>query len=395
MKFNIVNFLALGCMSLGMVACNDSVSDMLESKVYFEKKETTVKIQGDASTLKFDIAARVSSLASSEVDVTYSIADPSTVEAYNTRFGTNYEMFDVANAKLSQTSSSITAGNVYANAVTLELSKLETIQEGQSFILPIKVQSASVPTIEATSIAYYFITKPIKILKVGNFNVNPAESGGCIDLRNNPASQAGFPTGTFFESFTYEVLVYIDKFGGNMTVMGSEGKMILRIGDQPDGITPQDELEVAGKIAYGVKEPLNAGRWYHLALTYDKSAGQSCMYINGELKATAGSNIAGFDPNEDSELGFKIGKIKDFPWGERPFLGKMAEIRVWSVARTASQVKQNMLGVDPKSTGLEVYYKLNGTEKMDDGYIYDSTGKMKGDVSWMNVEELDAPIDIN
>ena len=391
MKINIFNCLTWGCISLLTMACNDSVSDLLESKVYFEQQETMIDVPDGTATLSFDLAARVSSIASADIDVTYSVADPSTVEAYNTRFGTNYEMFDAADVRLSQTSSSIAAGNVYATNVKLEISKLDAMEEGKSLVLPIKVQSVSTASIEASSIAYFFINKPLKLKKVGNFRVS--SEGGCIDLRNNPATQAGFPLETFFESFTYESLVYIEDFRGNMTVMGSEGIMIMRIGDQPGGVTPKDELEIAGKIAFGVKEPLNLNRWYHLAFTYDKSAGKSCIYINGELKASADSNIAGFKPNQD--VGFMIGKINGFAWGERPFMGKMAEVRVWSVARTANQVKQNMLGVDPKSEGLEVYYKLNGTEKLEDGYIYDSTGKMKGNVSWMNVVELDAPIEIN
>ena len=253
MKINILNCFALGSLLLLAAACNDSVSDMLESKVYFEMKETTVKVQDDASTVQLDLAARISSLASTEVDVTYSIADKSAVDEYNTRFGTNYEMFDVANVKLSQTSSSVPSGSVYATAVKIELSKLDVMEEGQSFVLPIKVQSASLPTIEATSIAYYFITKPIKIVNAGDFNV--MRDGGCIDLKNNPAAGAGFPAGAIYDSFTYEALVYINQFGGNMTVMGTEGHMILRIGDQPTGVTPKNELEVAGHIAYGVKEP--------------------------------------------------------------------------------------------------------------------------------------------
>ena len=40
----------------------------------------------------------------------------------------------------------------------------------------------------------------------------------------------------------------------------------------------------------------------------------------------------------------------------------MSEVRVWSVARTENQLKQNMLGVDPASEGLALYYKLDGSE---------------------------------
>ena len=79
MKINILNCFALGSLLLLAAACNDSVSDLLESKVYFEMKETTVKVQDDASTVQLDLAARISSLVSTEVDVTYSIADKNAV----------------------------------------------------------------------------------------------------------------------------------------------------------------------------------------------------------------------------------------------------------------------------------------------------------------------------
>ena len=52
----------------------------------------------------------------------------------------------------------------------------------------------------------------------------------------------------------------------------------------------------------------------------------------------------------------------------------MSEVRVWSVARTENQLKQNMLGVDPASEGLALYYKLDGSETQEGGVIKDATG---------------------
>lgn len=390
MKRNIFKYVALGCLSVIALACNDSVSDQLESKIYFENRENVIEVPDEVATMEFDLTARLSSMTSSEVDVTYTIADQSVVDAYNARFGTNYEMFNADNVTLSATSSSITAGNVYANSVVLGLTGLDVLTEGKPFVLPIKVQSASMPTIEATSIAYYFITKPLKIKKVGNFN--SGWSGGCIDLRADPEKSLGFPLGTVLDSWTYEALVYIDNFGGNMTIMGSEGVMIWRIGDQPGGVTPANQMEVAGQMAYGIKEGLTNKQWYHFALTYDKASGKSKMFINGEMKASFDSSAGSFEPNKD--VGFMIGKINGFPWGERPMNGKMAEIRVWSVARTENQIRQNMMTVDPASDGLEVYFKLNGTETIEGGVIQDTTGKMKGKISGVSVITLDTPVEI-
>ena len=45
---------------------------------------------------------------------------------------------------------------------------------------------------------------------------------------------------------------------------------------------------------------------------------------------------------------------------------------VWSVARSENQIKQNMLSVDPKSDGLELYFKSNGSETVNGNKIKDS-----------------------
>lgn len=105
-----------------------------------------------------------------------------------------------------------------------------------------------------------------------------------------------------------------------------------------------------------------------------------------------GLGYSWFDPNSD--VGFNIGKIPRFPWGERPLYGKMCELRVWNVARTENQLKQNVLGVDPKSDGLVLYYKLNGTEVEEGGAITDSTGKINGTTNGIKIATLDTPVAI-
>lgn len=87
--------------------------------------------------------------------------------------------------------------------------------------------------------------------------------------------------------------------------------------------------------------------------------------------------------------------IPDFPWGERPLNGYMSEIRVWSVARTENQLKQDMLGVDPKSEGLVLYYKLNGAESQEGGVIKDASGRITGTTNGIPIETLDAPVSID
>ena len=318
MNKHIFYYLMVGSMALLLGACNDSMNDLLEPKVYFESKEYNFSVEDEMDVMTFDLVSRLSSATSSQVDVSYSVAEPSVVDEYNAKYGTNYEMLDVSQVKLSSTTSSISSGKLYADNIEVELSGLEALKAGNS---------------------------------------------------------------------------YVDYFLDNNTIMGTEGVMILRIGDAGGGITPKDYLEVAGGQNYRVTKPLLTNRWYHVALTYDQPTGKTGIYVNGEKWAGSDWGIDGFDPNSD--MGFYIGRIYGFKWGERPFHGKMSEVRVWSVARTENQLKQNMLGVDPASEGLALYYKLDGSETQEGGVIKDATGRINGTTNGITIKTLDAPIAIN
>lgn len=372
------NYWVLGGMALLMSACNNGASDLLEPKLYFENREYTFSVEDEIDMKVFDLSSRLSSAVSSQVDVSYTIADQSVLDEYNARYGTVYEMLDASNVKLSSTASAIPSGKLYAENVTLELSNLKTLEDGKSYAVPVRVQSNSMSTLPGTSIAYFVLTKPLKIMKVGTFNSH------YISVK--------FPVGTFFTSLTYEALVYLDWFDFNNTIMGTEGQVILRIGDANGGTTPRDILEIAGTQGYKVKEKLEANRWYHIAFTYDQPSGKTAIYVNGSKWAESNWVLPGLDPNSD--VGFNIGKIPRFQWGERPLHGKMCELRVWSVARTENQLRQNVLTVDPKSDGLELYYKLNGTEVEEGGVITDSTGKIKGTTNGIKITTLDTPVAI-
>lgn len=251
------------------------------------------------------------------------------------------------------------------------------------YVVPVRVNSDGVHTLLGTNVAYYLLSKPIKITKVGQFNTSWYEDS-YIRVR--------FPVGTYFSSFTYEALVYVNSFGGNNTIMGTEGVMQFRIGDDPG--VPYNCLEIAGRQKYNVTKPLESKRWYHVAITYEQPTGKTGIYVNGDKWAGSEWGIDGFDPNSD--VGFYIGRINGFEWGERPLNGYMSEVRVWSVARTENQLKQNMLGVDPASEGLALYYKLDGTEIQEDGKIKDAAKGLNGTTGGsITIKTLDAPIAIN
>jgi len=84
------------------------------------------------------------------------------------------------------------------------------------------------------------------------------------------------------------------------------------------------------------------GKWYHVAVTSSGSAMQ--YYVNGVLEKTLSTTfIMGASPNDDNLVfGGSFGNSTLYPND-----GDMDEVRVWSVVRTADEIKANCTGSWP------------------------------------------------
>ena len=373
---HICRSLLMGGLALLLGACsNESESDLLAEKVYFESNEYQVTVEAEKDVMDVNITSRLSNLLSSDVNVSYEVAEESLVKEYNAKHGTGYMPFNTKNAKINTPQAVIAAGATHAKPVVLTLSGLNSLEAGKSYVLPVRLKSSSVPTVAGEDIEYIILAKPILINKVGKF------SNDYISIK--------FPAGTNFKSFTFESLIYPTRLTDCNTIMGTEGVFILRV----PGWDPQfKRIQTAGKKDFDAPVALEVNKWLHVAVTFDQSTGKVIMYLNGVKSAESNLNMSGYDPNSD--VGFFIGKLAGFPWGERPFKGYMSEMRVWSVVRSEKQIKQNMLGVNPKSDGLELYYKLDGSEKVEGNIIKDAAKNLDGKTNGIDIATLNEPISI-
>ncbi len=104
---------------------------------------------------------------------------------------------------------------------------------------------------------------------------------------------------------------------------------------------------------------LTPGVWSHIAATYDGSTVK--IYINGNLSESA----AWTDGVTDSGTSLLIGSRS----GTTFFLGQMDEVRVWTVARTAAQLRESMAKtLVGNEAGLAAYYRL---DELDGNTAYD------------------------
>lgn len=247
--------------------------------------------------------------------------------------------------------------------------------------------------IELISVSEGRITKPgnVAYFTVERYEETPSVNKVIRLTREDylePEKQ--FPNGV--SSLTMEALVYVEKFRSAAdvgeaqisTLMGIEGATLLRFGDA--GV-PGNQLQAAGqRIDFTFQE----NKWYHIAFTSDM--GNTKVYVNGE-------EVASYFKYSSLSGGYwYIGRS----WSDnRGLLGRLAEVRVWGLARSKAELTDNMYLVNPSEEGLLAYWKMNDVK---DKKIVDLTGNgynliQKGQSGKIGVQEpviltLEEPVDV-
>ena len=175
-------------------------------------------------------------------------------------------------------------------------------------------------------------------------------------------------------AITLECWVYVDQFKGGTdisSIMGTETgghSAFLRFGDggwSDDKV--QFVLEIGSQTKLNGNTALQEDTWYHIAGVYDGSSMK--IYINGILDASK-NQTGSFTSNSLFTIANNSGRYLN---------GTVDEARVWSDARSETEIRQNMYRElsDPGSeTHLTAYYKLNsasGTTAIDSKASYNGT----------------------
>ncbi|MFB3785539.1 MAG: LamG-like jellyroll fold domain-containing protein [bacterium] len=115
-----------------------------------------------------------------------------------------------------------------------------------------------------------------------------------------------------------------------------------------------------------------AGKWVHLALTYDRNAYFMNIYINGNLfQQVWACDPVGFNP-VNQEV-FLVAAQAFLPSPTYPFVGSIDELRIWNIARTAEQIRETMYSpLDPSlytapGSGLIGYWRFDQLEDLGTG----------------------------
>lgn len=298
--------------------------------------------------------------------------DPSLIAVYNAKNDTHYEMLSAEHYQLSQESVTIPAGKITSDEVSIKFLKLDELEIDATYLCPLSISGAEgVGVMDGSRTMYYLVRRSSAITTA-------------INLKNVYVTVPGFDKGSptadvvnNLSAITMEAIIRVNSFQKEISsIMGIEQYYLMRIGDAN---FPNQQLQVQstfGKFPEASKQKLLlAGEWYHVALTWDLSTTTIAFYVNGQLQSI--SNAHGKSDLTSINLGDKapddeFGNGGDFnfyfgrSYGEshdisRQFDGEICEARIWSVARTAEQIWQNMYDI-PNPTeepNLCAYWKFD------------------------------------
>ncbi len=430
-RYLITFFVLLGALT----ACEryDADDHKFGNVVYLNVSQTSpvqlATFSNNRPTYDCTLQAALTYPAAQDVRVSLAV-DPSLVAAYNARYGTAWPMLDEKYYTLSAPETTIAAGRTVSDVVTLQLRGLMGEGEEQTgalpldetFLVPVRISGASMDVLRGSDVAYYVVKRSSAITVAAQLG-----EGNWINFPTLDKYGANSSAWNGLTAMTYEALIYIDEFATQdetstpvsiSTIMGVEQYLLLRIGDT-NFERQQLQFDGSGSGSQFGKFPgrdatknLEAGRWYHVACTYDQATQTVRIYVDGRIQSEeSGVGIA--TQSEDNRINLVMRALYDYylnnptednekkyggfvdayqffigrSYNEyRPLNGKIAEARVWSVARTPEQIWENMYNIenpadDPTLLG---YWKFNegAGNTVRDYSMYGNDGVAESDITW-------------
>jgi hypothetical protein len=162
----------------------------------------------------------------------------------------------------------------------------------------------------------------------------------------------------FSEGFTVEAWVWYDSLKSHSRIIDfGNGAGVDNILFANQATSSELYLGIQGQEYQSIKTSsgvLETGKWIHLAFTIDGS-GNAELYKNGEQIQSGKIHL----PNTIKRTKNYIARSN---WSsDSYFQGKISDLRVWKIARTAEDIKNSMyLQLTGKEVGLVGYWRLGG-----------------------------------
>lgn len=338
----IIYTISAFAMMLFTASCGQDY-DVIENRVFIsdaqfsDSKTITIDDSGATAGLAFSLAKTTDKNVSISIGV-----NESNLATYNAKHGVNYEVLPEEYYSFTETSAKIDAGQISSNVIDLSIKPFDkNIDISKKWAIPVTILNADgIDALESSS-SFVFLLDQVVVKSVPYLTNTNA-------ISYKPESPM-----TGFTEWTLEWNLCENAFNRNNVTQwrlnDKNGKTCIytRFGDVT---CPQDQFQCKiGAVKAQSVSKLTAGKWYHLALVYD---GQNIkLYIDGKLDF----NVPYSSPGEEfifSEVIFANHVRSQFSLN-----GKMSDLRLWSVARSQSEIENNMYIISGDTPGLEIYWK--------------------------------------
>lgn len=351
--------------------------EAFENKIYMNSssKVTNLLIKPGIVNEERILQTSIAKLELSDIIVNYK-ADVSLVDQYNEAYYDNAITLPPEYYEIPVSSDTIAAGSVRSIGKTIYFKNINELGRDTVYVLPVTIGNVNMNILEGARTNYFVFKGAALINVVADMEENYLH----IDKWANPDVVNNL------SQLTMEALIRCRDYDRLIsTVMGIEGKFLIRIGDAG---FPSNQIQIAtssGNFPDGDSgKGLPENEWIQIALTYDSSNGAMKIYVNGKIQSEGTKSVGKVSLGINGADGFYIGRSYE---DSRYLAGEFSECRIWNLIRTQEEIANNPYEVEPDSEGLVAYWKC------DDGggnIVKDHTGNenhliSKKDIKWTPV----------
>lgn len=373
---------------LGLSGCKEKYTP-LENQVFIAQTDlqsnAVTKVIVGLEDVTSSLNIRTSNPASEDM-VFECVPDESVLANYNEINGSTLTSLPTSQFEIVDKEVVIKKGTVVSTPLNISIKtpSQEMKDSGKKYAIGLKIKSKSgnYNMVEGSDnivvlISQQAIQDVVQFSSRSNIQINFAEEYG-------------------LKEWTLEFFVNMNKLGkdfgemNNQTIFGvwgtgaevdgvkHSGEIYTRFGDAP---IEGNRFQIKTKGTQMNSSMLfEENKWYHIALVCSNT--KLMLYVNGEL-----------DNSMDLPDGI-VWMAKSGQLGNTDYLRAQplfAQMRIWSIARTQTQIKDNMATLDPKTEGLIGYWRFNEGEG---NTFKDATGKnpdaftTNGSVNWVSKVKL-------
>lgn len=340
---------------LGIFSCNDMGYDIINNAIYISEANDNIlqKVMVDEKGGKAAVSVRTNQKASQDI-VVHVEEDAAFLEEYNNKMGTSYVVLPSQYYELTDSEVTIASGTASANSVGIQIKPLpdEITSSGKKYAIPVSIKEVTEGMVVLGSgkgIIYaldqIIVTSAPKLNGSNqihyNFKEDPIFDTWAVEMMINMSNLGNGSPGSYANQCIFNAQTHPDA--------GRNTAIYIRFGD---AMIPGNKLQVklCGNVAYESNITFNTNEWYHLAFVYDGAKFR--VYVDGTLDKESDANYGTFMFKKDGII--SVNGLSYFRSNM-----KIREVRIWDCPITQTQIKDNMYTIDPKSEGLQGYWKMN------------------------------------